>query len=80
MVAATDSKRFKAAFNRLAVATRLPADQADMASQRVYFEGLQDLPIEAVEQAARGLELKAQWFPKLVEWRQAVRGVELRRP
>lgn len=76
MVAATDSKRFKVAFNRLAVATRLPADQADMASQRVYFEGLQDLSIEAVENAARGLELKAQWFPKLSEWRQAVRAVE----
>lgn len=68
MVAA-DVARFKQAFNRLAVATRLPADQADAATQRIYFDGLSDLPIEAVETAADELERNAQWFPKVAEWR-----------
>lgn len=70
---ATDKFAFKAAFNRLAVATRLPADQADAASQRIYFEGLQDIPIDAVVSAAQRLEQAAQWFPKVVEWRREAR-------
>lgn len=70
---ATDKTRFKVAFNRLAVATRLPADQADAASQRIYFDGLEDLPIESIETAARELEVKAEWFPKVSEWRKACR-------
>lgn len=72
---ATDVGRFKIAFNRLAVETRLPADQADLANQRIYFEGMEDLPIDAVEEAARTLGRKAQWFPKLAEWRAAVKVV-----
>lgn len=75
MVATADVQRFKVAFNRLAVETRLPADQADAAVQRIYFEGLSDLPIEAIEEAARTLGRKAEWFPKLKEWRDAVRRV-----
>lgn len=67
----TDKLRFKQAFNRLAVATRLPADQADAAMQRIYFEGLQRFPVEAVEAAAGTLAESAQWFPKLAEWCEA---------
>lgn len=65
--------RFKVAFNRLAVATRLPADQADSASQRVYFDALSDLPIESLEAAAVKLAKSAQWFPKVSEWREAAK-------
>lgn len=64
-----DKARFMQAFNRLAVAVRLPADQTDAAMQRVYWDGLADIPLEAVEDAARDLALDAQWFPKLSEWR-----------
>ena len=66
-----DKQRFKQAFSRLAVAVRLPADQADAAMQRVYWDALADLPLEAVEDAARELALEAQWFPKVAEWRDA---------
>lgn len=68
-----DKDRFKAAFNRLAVATRLPADQADSSAQKVYFLGLEDLAIDAVEMAARELEKNAAWFPKVAEWREAAK-------
>lgn len=66
-----DKGRFMQAFNKLAVAVRLPADQADAAMQRVYWEGLADLPLDAVEDSAREIGLSAQWFPKLAEWRDA---------
>lgn len=65
--------RFKRAFNTLAVATRLPAEQADAAMQQVYFAGLEDLPIDALELAAGYLAQTAQWFPKLAEWRDAAK-------
>lgn len=64
-----DRVRFKQAFNRLAVAVRLPADQADAAMQKVYWDGLEPYPIEAVESAADSLAKNAVWFPKLAEWR-----------
>lgn len=64
-----DRTRFKQAFNRLAVAVRLPADQVDAAMQRVYWDGLETYPIEAVEDAAVLLARQAVWFPKLAEWR-----------
>jgi hypothetical protein len=64
---AGDKRRFAAAFNRLAVATRLPADEADAVMQQVYWEGLAHFPIEAVEDAVRELATAA-WFPKLGEW------------
>lgn len=63
-----DKLRFKQAFNRLAVAVRLPADQADVAMQRIYWEGLESYPIDAVEDAASALAAQAVWFPKLAEW------------
>lgn len=66
-----DKARFAQCFNRLAVAVRLPADQADQSMQRVYWEGLNDLPLEAVEDAARELGLESDWFPKLAQWRDA---------
>lgn len=65
-----DRFRFKQAFNRLAVAVRLPADQADAAMQKVYHDGLETFPIEAVEAAADSLAKSAAWFPKLAEWRE----------
>lgn len=68
-----DAHAFKQAFNRLAVATRLPADQADKAMQRIYFEGLEDLSLEAVTLAAQEIGLKSSWFPKLAEWREAAK-------
>ena len=66
-----DRARFKQAFNRLAVAVRLPADQADVAMQRVYWDGLETVPIEAIEAAAESLSRQAVWFPKLAEWLDA---------
>jgi hypothetical protein len=67
-VTVQDKFRFAQVFNRLAVAVRLPADEADEAMKRVYWEGLNDLPLEAVEDAARELSV-GEWFPKLGEWR-----------
>ena len=66
---ALDKPRFLQAFNRLAVAVRLPADHTDGAMHRVYFEGLSDFGIEAIEAAAHELERQAKWFPKVSEWR-----------
>ena len=70
---ATDKVRFAQAFNRLAVTTRLPAAEGDAAMQRLFFEGLSDYPVEAVEAAALEIARKSQWFPKLAEWRDAVK-------
>ena len=72
-----DGVRFAQAFNRLAVATRLPAEQADEAMQRIFWDGLKDMPIESVEGAADVLGRKAQWFPRVSEWRQAAYSVRL---
>jgi hypothetical protein len=66
-----DKRGFVQAFNRLAVATRLADSDATM--QRVYFDGLSDLDIDAVEGAAALLAKSAQWFPKVSEWRDAAR-------
>jgi hypothetical protein len=68
-----DKKRFSQCFNSLAVATRLPAAEGDAPMKAIYFRALLDLDIEAVESSARDLEKKAQWFPKVAEWRQAAR-------
>lgn len=65
----TDGVRFAQAFNRLAVATRLNEKEADASMQRIYFDGLRGLSVEAVEQAAHEIALSAEWFPKLAEWR-----------
>jgi hypothetical protein len=67
-VTVAEKHRFAQCFNRLAVAVRLPADEADAAMKQIYWDGLQDLPVEAVEDAARQLQL-GEWFPKLGEWR-----------
>lgn len=66
-----EKSRFKQAFNRLAVAVRLPADQTDDDMQKIFWQGLEAFPIEAVEAGAEHLALTAQWFPKLAEWRDA---------
>lgn len=68
---AADRRAFAQAFNRLAVATRLPAAEADAAMQQVYWGALEDLPAEAVTGAADALAKTAQWFPKVAEWRRA---------
>lgn len=73
MVSEQDKARFKAAFNRLAVATRLRADDTDPAMQRIYFDGLSDLPIDAIERAAETIARDASWFPKVAEWRDAAK-------
>ncbi len=70
---AADKVRFVQSFNRLAVASRLPAAEADAAMQRIYFEGLEDLPIDAVEAAAGELVRTSEWFPKVSEWRTAAK-------
>lgn len=64
-----DKRRFLQAFNRLAVATRLPASEVDEAMPLIYFWGLEDLPIDLVEGSAHRLSKTQQWFPKLAEWR-----------
>ena len=66
-----DRLRFAQAFNRLAVATRLPVAEADAAMQQVYWDGLREQPIEAVTAAAGTMETHARWFPKVAEWREA---------
>jgi hypothetical protein len=71
VVTIQDKARFKQAFNRLAVAVRLPAEQADASMQRVYWDGLETLPIESVEDAAAAIAAQAVWFPKLAEWKDA---------
>lgn len=73
-----DTVRFAQAFNRLAVATRLPADQTDEAMQRIYWDGLNDLPIDVVEVAAESLAQAGKWFPKLAEWRESAVTLKLR--
>lgn len=65
----TDKPRFVQSFNRLAVALRLPSGEVDSAMQRVYYEALEDLPIDAIEDAARNFAREATWFPKTSEWR-----------
>lgn len=66
-----DRLAFAQAFNRLAVATRLPTHEADAAMQQVYWTGLVDLPLASVSAAAEALAKGAQWFPKVAEWRDA---------
>jgi len=67
----TDILRFGQAFNRLAVALRLPVGEVDAAMQQVYFDALCDFSIEAIEAAAERLTRTSQWFPKTSEWRIA---------
>lgn len=69
----SDKRQFAQAFNVLAVASRLPAAEADASMQRVYFMAMRDLSLESVVQAAAALAKTAQWFPKVSEWRQAAR-------
>lgn len=63
-----DKKRFVQCFNRLAVALQLPADKGDTAMQKIYWDALAALPVEAVEDAERWFTVNAKWFPKTSEW------------
>lgn len=67
----SDKRAFASAFNVLAVATRLGDSDASM--QRIYFEGLKDLELVAVVEAAGALAKSAKFFPKVAEWRDAAR-------
>jgi hypothetical protein len=67
----TDKRAFAQAFNVLAVATRL--GPADPTMQRIYFEGLKDLELGPVADAAGALAKSAKFFPKVSEWRDAAR-------
>lgn len=66
-----EKPRFLQAFNRLAVACRLPANEIDEHMKRIYYDGLTDFSVEALEDAADSLARSSQWFPKVAEWREA---------
>lgn len=72
-----DRMEFAQAFNRLAVATRLPAGEADAIMQQVYWNGLSDLPVDVVVAAADAMSRSAEWFPKVSEWRGAASELRL---
>lgn len=64
-----DMPTFLQAFNRLAVALRLPAAEVDAPMKQIYFDALKDLPIEAVAGAVHGLVKTAGYgFPRTSEW------------
>lgn len=68
---ADDRPAFLQAFNRLAVALRLPIAEVDGAMQQTYFDALRDLPIEAVDAAVLILSRTAGYgFPRTPEWHQ----------
>ena len=65
----TDKPAFAQAFNRLAVALRLPSHEVDPAMQQIYFDALKELPISAVVGAVGGLAKTAGYgFPRTSEW------------
>jgi hypothetical protein len=64
-----DKPAFAQAFNRMAVALRLPAAEVDPAMQQIYFDALKDLPVAAVVGAVGGLTQSAGYgFPRTSEW------------
>lgn len=64
-----DLPAFLQAFNRLAVALRLPAAEVDAPMKQIYFDALKDLPIAAVAGAVGGLAKTAGYgFPRTSEW------------
>lgn len=67
----TDKPRFNAAFGVLAVATRLSVAEIDPTMKRIYFDGLKELSIDAVEAGAQFLAHSSDWFPKVAEWKRA---------
>lgn len=66
-----DKPQFLQAINRLAVALR--EKDLDMAQMHVYFEALEQIPIEAVTASAHALakEPGRRFFPTSGEWVQA---------
>lgn len=71
-----DKHDFLRAFNRLSIAQR--EKKPDAVILRTYFEALQDLEIELVTAAVDRL-LRANYFPKVSEWRDAVEKVTAER-
>ncbi len=62
--------RLARAFNALAMALQKPATTPDVrdAEMELYAKALEDLPIEAIEDAAIHVARTAKWFPKTSEW------------
>lgn len=73
---ASDKARFAQIFARLAIAVREKAPDALVLN--VYYDGLRDCEIELVAAAADRLA-RANWFPRLGEWRHAVEAIERER-
>lgn len=66
-----DKQAFAQAFNRLAVALRLPSAEVDPAMQRIYFDALHDLPIAAVDAAVMPLQrVQGYGFPSTARWHE----------
>lgn len=76
----TDDDRgaFLQAFNRLAVALRLPEREIDASMQQIYFDALADLPIAAVDGAVDGLARTAGYgFPRTSDWHSVAERVQV---
>lgn len=78
-----DFEAFTAAFNRLTVAlpNRVKDDvqgEGLATAKTLYFEALQELPLEAVVAGADEIARSAQWFPAPVEWRRAALSAKFR--
>jgi hypothetical protein len=66
-----DLPTFLQAFNRLAVALRLPTAEVDAPMKRIYFDALKDLPLEAVDAAVEPLSrVKGYGFPRTDVWHE----------
>lgn len=72
----SDRPAFVRAIGRLAVALR--EKKPDVVQLRVYFDGLNDLEVEFVVAAVERL-MRAAWFPKVSDWREAAQRVERER-
>jgi hypothetical protein len=74
-----DKKAFLGTFTRLVIATR-PKEKPDAIEAKIYFDGLRDLEIEWVIEAADALARSAQFaFPKLADWRREVQRIHTER-
>jgi len=60
---------FRAIYNRLSVALRIPQDETG-AELRVYYEALAAWPVEALEATGRAFAVEAgrRYFPTTAEW------------
>ena len=65
---------FLKVYNRLCVALREQQDDSGM-TQRIYFDALKDLSVEALQFGATALQRETgrRFFPTTAEWRDAAR-------